>query len=119
MASGARLDQRSSGLAYAISYFPCNSSCYAIDRSFVSGSVRCAKFVSGSGIRRDLPYYELPEEVRAGCGRLPEIGVLRRILRRGHICFCEAPEGEALRALQGVPPANGQRTANDGAAGRN
>ena len=34
-------------------------------RSFVSGSVRCAKFVSGSGMRRDLPYYELPEEVRA------------------------------------------------------
>jgi hypothetical protein len=38
---------------------------YAIDRSFVSGSARCAKFVSGSGTRRDLPYYELPEEVRA------------------------------------------------------
>ena len=38
---------------------------YAVDCSFISGSVRCAKFVSGSGMRRDLPCYELPEEVRA------------------------------------------------------
>ena len=73
MASGARLDQRSSGLAHAISYFSMKFVPTSQSVLSLAAASAVAKFVPGSGMRRDLPYYELPEEVRAVVQDCPKL----------------------------------------------
>jgi hypothetical protein len=65
MASGARLDQRSSGLAHAISYFSMQQ---FVPTPYTVLSLAAASVVLNLCpvlVCLDLPYYELPEEVRA------------------------------------------------------
>jgi len=70
-------------------------------------------------MRRDLPYYELPEVVRAVVEDSPNLECCEEFRDAGMFAFVKHLKGEALRAVHGVPPANGPRTANDGVAGRN
>jgi len=63
-------------------------------------------------MRRDLPYYELPEEVRVVVEDSPKLECCEEFRDASIFAF-------ALRAVHGVRPANEPRTARDGAAGRN